>query len=73
VTRVLIILLGCAAVACDGESPFATPQAPCESRTAWWPDEDGDGEAEPGEVLISCEDPGDGWVDEPPPDTDEGE
>ena len=34
----------------------------CDDRSAWYPDEDGDGVGEPTEVYIGCEAP-EGWVD----------
>ena len=59
-------------VGCEIEGPFSQPEAPCETRSAWWPDADGDGEADSDEVYVTCDDPGDGWTDSPwvEPDTD---
>lgn len=68
-------VLGLALVAlagCEIEGPFNTPDPPCDERSAWWPDEDGDGEPDTDEVYVTCDDPGEGWTDTPwvSPDTD---
>lgn len=39
------------------------PPRNCAERTAWYPDEDGDGIGEPTAVYIGCEAP-EGWVDQ---------
>ena len=58
--RILACLLLSACL--DIEPP---PEANCAERAAHWPDADGDGEGDAGEVYIGC-DPPDGWVDVPP-------
>jgi hypothetical protein len=55
---------------CELDTPFNTPEPPCDERAAWWPDVDGDGAADSDEVWVTCEDPGEGWTDEPYLDTD---
>lgn len=40
----------------------------CDERALYWPDEDGDGVGDAGQVYVGCEPP-EGWVDVPPPDT----
>jgi hypothetical protein len=47
------------------------PEANCAERAAHWPDADGDGVGDAGEVYIGC-DPPDDWVDVPPPATATG-
>ena len=38
-----------------------TTERNCAERTAWWPDEDGDGVGEPTSVYVGCEPP-EGYV-----------
>lgn len=58
--RTLTILALLSFAACNIELPDARN---CDDRTAWYPDEDGDGVGEPTEVYIGCEAPEEGWVD----------
>ena len=51
---------------CVGLEP--PPTADCKERTAHWPDADGDGIGDPGDVYVGCSPPA-GWVDVPPPTT----
>lgn len=37
------------------------PEPNCDPRTAYYPDEDGDGLGEPSDIYIGCEAP-EGWV-----------
>ena len=58
-------------LACDIDTPFDVAVAPCDARRVWYPDADGDGLGEDGEIYVSCKDPGQGWTETPPPsDTD---
>ena len=52
--------------ACAGFEPL--PTADCRARVVYWPDADGDGIGEPGDVYVGC-DPPSGWVDVPPATT----
>jgi hypothetical protein len=45
--------------ACDLPDP--PPEDDCKRRTAWYPDEDGDGLGEAGDVYVGCKPPK-GWV-----------
>jgi hypothetical protein len=71
-----LAVLGCIAGGLSGciEDPFALPPASCEDRRGFYADTDDDGIGDPGgEVWVTCEDPGEGWTDVPPPgqDTDD--
>ncbi|MFT4628271.1 MAG: hypothetical protein ACI8PZ_006966 [Myxococcota bacterium] len=43
------------------------PEQDCRERTAAWPDEDGDGIGDPGDIYVGCSPPA-GWVTVPPAD-----
>lgn len=51
---VLFTVIGC-------NLPEPPPARNCDSRTAFYPDEDGDGLGEPTAVYLGCEAPA-GWV-----------
>jgi hypothetical protein len=51
---------------CSLPDVLSSPTADCDERTAWWPDDDGDGVGEDDEVLFLCDDPGEGWTTTPP-------
>lgn len=59
--RTTLPLLALAALASGCNIELPDPRN-CDERTAWYPDEDGDGVGEPTEVYIGCEAP-EGWVD----------
>ena len=74
---VLCAMLTLAVSGCDLGILADEPEPECEVRTAFYPDEDGDGVGDAGEIYIGCEAP-EGWVDVPPPsgetdDTDTGD
>jgi hypothetical protein len=47
---------------CGGCNIDLGPARNCDERTAWYPDDDGDGVGEPTAMYLGCEAP-DGWVD----------
>ncbi|MDP2312990.1 MAG: hypothetical protein Q8P41_08800 [Pseudomonadota bacterium] len=57
----LVLLMGCSVYDKLFDLLEEPPTSPCETRTAWWEDVDGDGAGNPAEVWVSCEQP-DGWV-----------
>ncbi|TVQ91863.1 MAG: hypothetical protein EA397_08145 [Deltaproteobacteria bacterium] len=60
--RVPLLLLALAA--CDAENPFRAEELSCEERQIWYPLDGGE------EVIISCDDPGEGWTLDPPDSDD---
>jgi hypothetical protein len=62
------MLLLFATFACTIELP---DDKNCETRTAYYPDADGDGLGEPSTVYVGCEPPDDTWVTTPAPTPDE--
>lgn len=60
-----VALLGCNIIKAQIVDPV--PPANCPDRTAYYPDEDGDGIGDEGTVYLACEAPA-GWVEVPPQD-----
>jgi len=72
VRSVALCIVGLALLPACVENPFETIEAPCEERGGWYADTDGDGVGDPGSDLwVTCDDPGEGWTDVPPPHTDD--
>lgn len=63
----LALIFAVALGGCDLAELLGTTEPNCDPRTAYWPDDDGDGVGEAHTVYIGC-DPPDGWVTEPPPE-----
>jgi hypothetical protein len=59
----LALLLGCSVYEKLFDLLEEPPEPPCDPRTAWWEDADGDGVGNPAEVWVSCDAPA-GWVAE---------
>jgi hypothetical protein len=58
----LALLMACAAYDKLVELTEDPPVPPCDARTTWWEDADGDGAGNPADAWVSC-DAHDGWVD----------
>ncbi len=68
--RTLTALAALLVGGCERIQALLEPPPPnCETRTAFYPDPDGDGVGNPGAVYLGCEVPP-GWTDVAPPELD---